>query len=539
MAIRVSNLRLGLDEPEAALGEHLSRVLGLPASALGPWRILRKSLDARVKESFHFVYSAEVTPLEDEDQLIHRANRRRRGDLRVEHHDESPFTMPPHGDIPLKDRPVVVGSGPAGLVAACFLAAEGYQPLLLERGRAVRERIHDVHRFDAGGAFDPESNYLFGEGGAGTFSDGKLTCRSSGPDVRRVLELFAACKGKPSILYDYRPHLGSNRLPAVVKALRRQIEALGGEIRFSCRVEDLDLGPEGNLRGLATSSGPVATQAVLLAVGHSARDTLTMLHSRGVPMVQKPFQMGVRIEQPQETVNRVKYGAARLEDKLGAADYNVVARGPHDLFSFCMCAGGHIIPSVSAEGYFCTNGMSLSGRDSPFANSGLVVTVPVEQFPGTDVLAGIRLQAIYEQRAFELGRGEYLCPIQGAEDFLARRPTGSLPPCSYPRGLVLADMAELVPPMILEALRHGLPLLDRRWQGRFLTDATLVGPEARGSCPIRMVRDADSRETPGIAGLYPVGEGAGYAGGIVSAAVDSLRSAMALMSKYAPLARHG
>ena len=271
----------------------------------------------------------------------------------------------------------------------------------------------------------------------------------------------------------------------------------------------------------------MTTQAVLLAVGHSARDTLAMLQRRGVPMVQKPFQMGVRIEQPQETVNRVKYGAAHLEEKLGAADYNVVARGPNDLFSFCMCAGGHIIPSVSAEGYFCTNGMSLSGRDSPFANSGMVVTVPIEHFPGTDVLAGVRLQATYEQRAFAIGRGEYLCPIQGADDFLARRATRSLPPCSYPRGLVLADMAELVPPMIVEALRHGLPLLDRRWQGRFLTDATLVGPEARGSCPIRMVRDAQTREAPGIAGLYPVGEGAGYAGGIVSAAVDGLRSAMA------------
>ncbi len=219
-----------------------------------------------------------------------------------------------------------------------------------------------------------------------------------------------------------------------------------------------------------------------------------------MPMVPKPFQMGVRIEQPQETVNRVKYGRAHLENTLGAADYNVVARGPHDLFSFCMCAGGHVIPSVSSEGYFCTNGMSLSGRDSPFANSGLVVTVPVEQFPGTDVLAGMRLQATYEQRAFELGRGEYLCPIQRAGDFLGRRPTRALPPSSYPRGLVLGDMAELVPPLIADALHHGLPLLDRRWHGRFLADATLVGPEARGSCPIRMVRDAHSRESPGIAG---------------------------------------
>ena len=245
---------------------------------------------------------------------------------------------------------------------------------MLERGRAVRDRIRDVRAFDAGGPLDPESNYLFGEGGAGTFSDGKLTCRGTGPDVRRVLELFAECKGKPSILYDARPHLGSNRLPAVVKAIRRRIEALGGEVRFSCRVEDLDLA-DGRLRGLATSSGYVPASVAVLAIGHSARDTYEMLLRRGVPMVQKPFQMGVRIEHPQETVNRVQYGPTPLEERLGAADYSLVANGRHDLFTFCMCAGGYIMPSVSEPGYFCTNGMSLSKHDSPFANSGLVVTV--------------------------------------------------------------------------------------------------------------------------------------------------------------------
>jgi hypothetical protein len=305
-------------------------------------------------------------------------------------------------------------------------------------------------------------------------------------------------------------------------------------VRFSCRVEDLDL-VDGKLRGLATSSGYVAATVAILAIGHSARDTYAMLLRRGVPLVPKAFQMGVRIEQPQETVNRVQYGSARLEEKLGAADYALVARGRHDLFTFCMCAGGHIIPSVAEPGFFCTNGMSLSGRDSRFANSGLVVTVSPEHFGSADVLAGVRLQQVYEQKAFEIGRGQYLCPIQRAPDFLADRPTAGLPACSYPRGLALAAIADLVPPLIVAALQHGLPVLDRRWQGRFLPEATLVGPEARGSSPVRIVRDAVSRETPGIEGVYPVGEGAGYAGGIVSAAVDGLRSARAIIARYAPL----
>jgi uncharacterized FAD-dependent dehydrogenase len=533
MSLRIADVRLGIDEPESALPVRLARLLGVRPDELR-WRILRKSLDVRDKDALQFVYVTEVTLPADEARLV----RRLRGRVKADFYHEEPFLVPPPGSEGLADRPVVVGSGPGGLVAACFLAEQGYRPLVLERGRPVRDRIGDVRRFDAGGPLDPESNYLFGEGGAGTFSDGKLTYRGSGPEVRRVLELLAECKGKPSILYEARPHLGSNRLPAVVKALRRRIERHGGEVRFSCRVEDLDLA-DGRLRGLATSSGYVRAAVAVLAIGHSARDTYAMLVRRGVPMVPKPFQCGVRIEHPQELVNRVQYGPKRLEDVLGAASYSLVANGRHDLFTFCTCAGGYVMPSVSEPGAFCTNGMSLSRHDSLFANSGLVVTLEPTEFGSPDVLAGVRLQQHYERLAFVAGRRDYLCPAQRAADFLAGRPsTGNLV-TSYARGAVPALAGDLVPPQVVEALRHGLPIMDRRWQGRFLPEAIVVGPETRGSAPVRIVREEQSRETPGVAGIYPVGEGAGYAGGIVSAAVDGLRSAMAIVRKFAPLAPRG
>jgi uncharacterized FAD-dependent dehydrogenase len=529
MSLRVANLRLSVLEPESALTESLCRSLGIRQGDLQHWRILRKSLDLRDKRDIQFVFSVEATVPDEDHVLAHAPDR-----VQIERFSEPPFEMPDSGTEPLPHRPIVVGSGPAGLAAAYFLARHGYRPLLIERGPPVSTRIRDVAAFDRGGEFQPESNYLFGEGGAGTFSDGKLTCRLSGPDVKRILELFAECKGKPGILYEHRPHLGSNRLPAVVKAMRQRIEQLGGEVRFGCRMEDLHL-DAGRVTGITTSSGFMPAGIVVLAPGHSARDTYEMLQRRGVPMVQKPFQFGLRVEHRQELVNRVQYGTLPLEEHLGAADYSLVAHGRNDVFTFCMCAGGFVIPSVSEAGYFCTNGMSLSKRDSKFANSGLVVTVPTEAFGSNDVLAGMRLQQQYERRAFELGRGEYRVPLQRARDYLEDRSSPSLPETSYPRGAVPADLAEVLPPIVHQAMQHGLPLLDHRWRGRFLPDAVLAGPEARGSSPVRLLRDEHLREAPGCIGLYPVGEGAGYAGGIVSAAVDGLRTAKAIIARYTPL----
>lgn len=529
MSLKIANVRLELDEPEVALPEKLSERLGIGREAIARWRILRKSLDARRHDDLHFVYSAEVEVpgAEAEAEIAGRS----RG-LGVERYEAEHFDWPEPGAAPLSHRPVVIGAGPAGLLAGYLLALGGYRPLVLERGREVKDRVADVRRFDAGGALDPESNYLFGEGGAGTFSDGKLTCRNTGPDVQRVLEILADCHGKPSILYEHRPHLGSNRLPLIVRTLRRKLEQLGGEVQFSCRVEDLDI-VDGQLRGLGTSSGYIAAEVAILAAGHSARDTYSMLLRRGVPIEAKPFQLGVRIEQPQEQVNVARYGAKAEHSALGAADYNLVARASgRDLFTFCMCAGGYVMPSVSEPGYFCTNGMSESRHDSPFANSGLVVTITPEDTGSRHPLAGVHFQQRSERLAYLAGGRSYAVPIQWARDFLADRPSRGKVPSSYPRGTTPIDLGSILPPVVLQTLERGLPIMDRRFQGLFLKGATLVGPESRGSSPVRIPRDPSTRESPAVAGLYPCGEGAGFAGGIVSAAVDGLRTARAIVARH-------
>jgi uncharacterized FAD-dependent dehydrogenase len=419
------------------------------------------------------------------------------------------------------------------LIAGYLLAEQGYRPLILERGRAVKERVADVRRFDEGGPLDPESNYLFGEGGAGTFSDGKLTSRATGPDVLRILEILADCHGKPSILYEHRPHLGSNRLPLIVRTLRRKFESLGGEIRFSCRVEDLEV-QDGRLRGLLTSSGHVPAEVAILATGHSARDTYGMLLRRNVPLEAKPFQFGVRIEQPQEQIDLARYGAYSGHPALGAAEYVLSVRaGACDLFTFCMCAGGYMMPSVSEPGYFCTNGMSESRHDSPFANSGLVVTIDPSQTGSDHPLAGVHFQQRIERSAYITGGRSYAAPIQWVRDFLAARPSSGKLPSSYGRGTTIpTDLNTFLPEQVVLALVRGLPIMDRRFHGRFLKNATLTGPEARGSSPVRVIRDQTTRQSPGVAGLYPCGEGAGFAGGIISAAVDGLRTARAIAAAY-------
>ena len=534
MFLRINNLRRPVEEPEAALVDVITRKLGLPAGEIASWRILRKSLDARSRVDLRFVYSVAV---ELHDATAARAITR--SDRDIDDYRAEPFDDPAPGTEPLSHPPVVIGSGPAGLLAGYYLAQKGFRPIIIERGQPVKERVPAIRAFDRGEPHELENNYLFGEGGAGCFSDGKLTCRMSGPDVDWVLQSFVDCGGRESLVYEHRPHLGSNKLPMICRNYRRKIEALGGEYRFGCRMEGLKV-TDGQVTGVQTSHGLITTEHVILGIGHSARDTYRLLHAAGVPMQAKAFQLGLRIEQPQEQVNRWKYGRPEHLEQLGAADYTLVARGARDLYTFCMCAGGIVIPSVSEPEMFCTNGMSNSRHDTPFANSGLMITLEPHEFGSEHPLAGVELQRQYESMAFEIGRGNYLAPIQRAADFLAGRTPDPADryPSSYARGIQAASLDTLVPPVVLKAIRGGLPIMDKKWRGEFLKEATLVGPEMRGSSPVRIDRDRTTRETPGFRGLYPVGEGAGYAGGIVSAAVDGLRSAREVVRQFAPFGQN-
>jgi uncharacterized FAD-dependent dehydrogenase len=532
MSLKLSNLTLPVEESEDALPAVIAKRRGVSRGDLARWRILRKSLDARQRTDLKYVYTTAV-------DLADGVRPKRKDGLApfvpTEFHD------PPPGVEPMPERPVVVGSGPAGLLAAYYLALKGYRPLVLERGKPVKERVPALRAFDAGGEFEPENNYLFGEGGAGAFSDGKLTCRVTGPDVDYVLDRFVECGGRPSLVYEHRPHLGSNKLPMICRNFRRKIDVLGGEYRFDTRLDRLDV-RDGRTVGLFTSSGYIPSRHVVLAIGHSARDTYEALLEQGVPILPKAFQLGLRIEQPQEQINRHKYGRERYVEILGAADYSLIAGAKEspadrDLFTFCMCAGGWVIPSVSEPGLFCTNGMSNSRHETPFANSGLVVTLEPSEFGSDHPLAGVHVQRRYERLAFESAGRNYFAPIQRAKDFIAgREPDPSrLPPSSYKRGTSPLDLAKLLPAQVAAAVRAGLPVMDEKFRGDFLRHATLVGPEMRGSSPVRIDRDPATRTCPNIDGLYPVGEGAGYAGGIVTAAIDGLRSARAIVERFAPV----
>ncbi|MGB0717011.1 MAG: NAD(P)/FAD-dependent oxidoreductase [Phycisphaerae bacterium] len=539
MPILVRNIMLPLNDPEDRLPSLVAKRLGVGESDIMTYAVVSRAVDARRGE-VRFAYQLEVSlgpTARSEEAVVRRAR-----DVLLFDGDRYQWSEPAPGKLPMRHRPIVVGFGPAGMFAALRLAMFGYRPLVLERGRAVRRRHRDIMRdYYRERQFHPESNLLFGEGGAGTYSDGKLYTRVNDPLCRYVLEVLYRFGADPDILVNTRPHVGSDRLPTVCTRLREHIESLGGDIAFGHRLSDVRIG-DGELDAIEVSDADTDAREwhqagpVLLGLGHSARDTIAMLVNRGVTVSAKPFQIGVRIEHPQSQVDQWQYGAACGHARLAAAEYHLVAKGASengDLFSFCMCPGGEILPTNETHGLIATNGASKARRGSPFANSGLVITMDPAAM-GYDALQALNYQARWEKLAFDATGGSYAVPCHRASDFLAERASDGDLATSFPLGGRWTDVRGVIPNEVSRALQRGLVMLDRKLPGFAGEDAIITAPETRASAPIRMDRDKETREAHGVRGLFPMGEGAGYAGGIVSAAIDGIKTADELVRRFAP-----
>ena len=541
--LRLNELKLPLDHTDADLPAAICRRLKLKPEQLQQQRVVKRSVDARRKSDIRLTYSVEIALAPAlEQKLLQRFQR----DPHLQPAPDTAYQLVTSAPAGVADgripRPVVVGAGPCGYFCALLLAQMGFRPLLLERGKPVKERSADTFGFWQGKRpFNPESNAQFGEGGAGTFSDGKLYSQVRDPRHlgRKVLEELVAAGANPDILVLHRPHIGTFKLATVVRGLRAQIEALGGEIQFQSRVERLELEPgaERRVRGVTLADGRfIAAQQVVLALGHSARDSFAMLKQQGVAMERKPFSVGFRIEHPQTLIDAARWGDCAGHPRLGAAEYKLVhhASNGRCVYSFCMCPGGLVVGATSEPGRVVTNGMSQHSRNERNANSGIVVNIepddvePYGDAPG-DPLAGVAFQRHWEAQAFALGGESYAAPGQRLEDFLAGRSSaqlGAVQP-SYAPGVTLTDLSPSLPAYAIEALREALPQFNQSIPGYAMADAMLTGVETRTSSPVRLPRDAqlESSNTPG---LYPAGEGAGYAGGILSAAIDGIRVAEAV-----------
>ncbi len=522
MTYRLVNLSAPLDFDPGQLASLVAKALRLREEQICDPRLCKKSVDARKKHDVHFVLSVDFELAGEPPKHPNLSARA-----------EAPYVI--QKSKPLPHRPLVVGLGPAGLMAALALSEAGLNPLVIERGSPVEEREQDVSRFWATGQLNPASNVQFGEGGAGTFSDGKLTTGIKDPRCGHVLRVFHAHGAPDEILYQQKPHIGTDKLPGMVKAIRERIIENGGEVRFGCRLSSLIVENRELRAAVIDGLGqPFETRDLILAVGHSARDTLQMLHNLGVPMRKKPFSIGARIEHPQALIDRAQYGAAAGHPALGASDYKLSERlkNGRGVYTFCMCPGGSVVAAASEPGHLVVNGMSRFARDGANANSAVLVSVEPDDFPG-DVLAGLRFQEKWERLAFALGGGRYHAPAQRVDDFLqgvASTSAGDVLP-SYRPGVIWTDLSKCLPDFAVESLREGIRLFDGRLRGFASPGAALTGVETRSSSPVTLPRDG--RCMSELIGLYPCGEGAGYAGGIMSAAVDGLRCAEAVIGRYA------
>jgi hypothetical protein len=525
--LRLTELKLPLDHPPEALPAAILQRLQITADELIEFSIFKRSHDARKAQALLLIYSVDVSVKEEARILKKLGN-----DRTVMPSPDMRYQWVARAPDKLALRPVIIGFGPCGIFAALVLAQMGFRPIVLERGRAVRERTQDTWALWRKNILNPESNVQFGEGGAGTFSDGKLYSQIKDPKHygRKVLTEFVKAGAPPEILYVAKPHIGTFRLVGVVETMRREIEALGGEVRFEQRVTDFQI-ENGHLRGVTLASGEVVRcDQAILALGHSARDTFQHLHDRGVFMESKPFSIGFRIEHPQSLIDRARWGKHAGNPLLGAADYKLVhhAKNGRSVYSFCMCPGGTVVAATSEPNRVVTNGMSQYSRNERNANAGIVVGITPADYPG-DALAGVAFQRQWESRAFELGGGTYDAPGQLVGDFLqaqASTQLGSVEP-SYKPGVHLCDLATSLPDYAIAAIREALLAFDQQINGFAMKDAVLTGVETRTSSPLRITRGEDCQSL-NVKGLYPAGEGAGYAGGILSAGVDGIKVAEAV-----------
>lgn len=527
MRLRVRNIRLRLEQDENQLLGQLAKEIGVNAEHLEDLEIVRKSIDARRSQVF-FVYTVDV----DVKAKVPKETLNSPTITLVQTRTQAQLEP---GDQRLESSPVIVGAGPAGLFCALTLARHGYKPVLIERGRDLDRRVQDVEGFWATGKLDPDSNVQYGEGGAGTFSDGKLTTRIGDDRVDQVLETLIGFGAPPEIAYLKKPHVGTDRLRDIVKAMRREILHLGGEILFETRLTDIEL-TDDKVTGIVVNDGvPIKTSAVVLAIGNSAREVYRLLARRGISMIPKGFAVGVRIEHPQALIDKIQYGEAAGDPRLGSADYHMTYQDTEldrALYTFCMCPGGYVIAAASEEGQLVTNGMSLYARDSGVANSALVVTVPAQALDEEDPMMAIDFQEELERRAFVAGGSNYKAPAQTVGDFLHRKASRKIENATYRPGVTPANFWEILPMDICTVIARGLAKFDQNMPGFAQADAVMTGVETRTSAPLRIERNSDCVSVS-AQGLFPCGEGAGYAGGIVSAAVDGIRVAEKVISQYA------